>query len=396
MDKSKNKGCSQRCKIKYNFFDKMSKRLTWLSGPLFVGAATGLITLVIYSYFVYIIPNVSDTRPIYFFYFNIDLILDILLSSFITFNIYFNYYKVISTDPGSPSFPTISGEDSEIENRNLNQSLQIKWDFCKKCQKPKPPRTHHCNVCERCVLKMDHHCPWVSGCVGFYNYRYFFLFLFYLWCGCAYLLIHGLPLFFSQDLYTMEYYEFERILILLSTVTSAMVVIVVGCFGGFHAYLIGTGQTTIENIIRSNRKPNYSLGSIQKNFDIVLGKGRFWFSGLLPTSKPPPGNGCYFKLLNSLQHQQYQQYQQQQQQTIAPLSTSIDIFNSDDDQHYDSDEMNNSNDDEESLVGLYPINSNSNNNNNNNYSAMSSVNNNSNSGNNDDNNNGNNGVYYTV
>jgi len=355
MDKSKKNGCSKSFKIKYNQFDKLSKKLTWLSGPVFVGAGTALITLVIYSYFVYILPNSVDTRPIYFFYFHINTILDFILSTFITFNIYFNYFQVISTDPGSPSFPSISGQDNEIENRNINQSFQIKWEFCKKCQKPKPPRTHHCNVCERCVLKMDHHCPWVSGCVGFYNYRYFFLFLFYLWCGSIYLLIHSLPLFFSTELYTRRYLELERILIILSTVVSAMIVIVVGCFGGFHAYLIGTGQTTIENLIQSKRKPNYSLGSMKKNFDIVLGKGYFWFSGILPTLDSPPGNGCYFKVSNLLQLQQLQQQK----------ANSMNIFSSDDDEEEEEDYHN----DEESLIGS------SNNNNNNNNPSISTMNN---------------------
>lgn len=30
--------------------------------------------------------------------------------------------------------------------------------ICKKCDYPKPPRTHHCSVCKKCILKMDHHC----------------------------------------------------------------------------------------------------------------------------------------------------------------------------------------------------------------------------------------------
>ena len=25
--------------------------------------------------------------------------------------------------------------------------------YCQKCSKPKPPRTHHCKVCKRCVLR---------------------------------------------------------------------------------------------------------------------------------------------------------------------------------------------------------------------------------------------------
>jgi palmitoyltransferase len=30
---------------------------------------------------------------------------------------------------------------------------------CRKCDGPKPERAHHCSVCKRCVLLMDHHCP---------------------------------------------------------------------------------------------------------------------------------------------------------------------------------------------------------------------------------------------
>ena len=29
---------------------------------------------------------------------------------------------------------------------------------CQKCGVPKPPRAHHCSMCQTCVLKMDHHC----------------------------------------------------------------------------------------------------------------------------------------------------------------------------------------------------------------------------------------------
>lgn len=58
-------------------------------------------------------------------------------------NIVFHYYMAVQTPPGVPPANGLIVEASSI---------------CKKCIAPKPPRTHHCSVCRRCVLKMDHHC----------------------------------------------------------------------------------------------------------------------------------------------------------------------------------------------------------------------------------------------
>jgi len=51
--------------------------------------------------------------------------------------------------------------------------------YCSKCNIHPPVRSGHCKECQRCVLRRDHHCPWMGTCIGMNNHFHFLLYLFF-------------------------------------------------------------------------------------------------------------------------------------------------------------------------------------------------------------------------
>eukprot|EP00826_Nyctotherus_ovalis_P023365 TRINITY_DN1795_c0_g10_i1.p1 TRINITY_DN1795_c0_g10~~TRINITY_DN1795_c0_g10_i1.p1 ORF type:complete len:441 (+),score=81.90 TRINITY_DN1795_c0_g10_i1:575-1897(+) len=49
--------------------------------------------------------------------------------------------------------------------------------ICPVCEIVRSPLTRHCVICNKCVERYDHHCPWIGSCVGVRNHNYFFALL---------------------------------------------------------------------------------------------------------------------------------------------------------------------------------------------------------------------------
>jgi palmitoyltransferase len=67
---------------------------------------------------------------------------------------------------------------------SVSKEHKVKLKRCDKCCIVRVPRVHHCRVCKGCIMKMDHHCPWINNCVGQFNQKFFIQFCWYCFFGC--------------------------------------------------------------------------------------------------------------------------------------------------------------------------------------------------------------------
>ncbi|XP_024947590.1 palmitoyltransferase ZDHHC15B isoform X4 [Cephus cinctus] len=172
--------------------------------------------------------------------------------------------------------------------------------FCEKCVLIKPDRAHHCSVCGTCVLKMDHHCPWVNNCVGFHNYKFFMLFLAYALLYCVYIAATSLQYFIR--FWKGELEGMGRFHLLFLFFVALMFAVSLTSLFLYHCYLILHNRSTLEAfrppMFRTGKdKDGFSLGKYN-NFQEVFGDdSRLWFLPIFTSL----GNGVIFPVRS--QHQ---------------------------------------------------------------------------------------------
>eukprot|EP00928_Gymnodinium_smaydae_P020821 TRINITY_DN18051_c0_g1_i1.p1 TRINITY_DN18051_c0_g1~~TRINITY_DN18051_c0_g1_i1.p1 ORF type:complete len:370 (-),score=18.59 TRINITY_DN18051_c0_g1_i1:189-1190(-) len=279
-------------------------------GPCLMCLAVCLIGFVTYTYFVHYLPH-FDTYGV------VGQGAMTSVGLFFVTNTLYNYGKASFMDPGTPPDCTDEAIADFLQRYESETGDAATPKKCTKCIKLKPPRCHHCSICQRCVLKMDHHCPWINNCVGHGNYRHFCLFMLFLAMSCAFVVVN----FWGPFRETLVPYRQRtaskfprsgRQLLLTSFMICCSILVALSILGGFHIYLVLTNQTTIEfqtNLVRrrESRKTGelyrnpYDLGR-SRNFQQVFGPNSFCqFRWLLPyLSTPPTGDGLWFPSLRRL------------------------------------------------------------------------------------------------
>ncbi|CAL8079688.1 unnamed protein product [Orchesella dallaii] len=101
--------------------------------------------------------------------------------------LWYNFLRAWKGDPG-----VITVSEDERYKTIIDLAEQDGFDsklFCTTCLVRKPLRSKHCSVCDRCVARFDHHCPWLSNCVGWRNHKFFVGYLFALVIMCSLFLL---------------------------------------------------------------------------------------------------------------------------------------------------------------------------------------------------------------
>ncbi|WOG89240.1 hypothetical protein DCAR_0208477 [Daucus carota subsp. sativus] len=168
--------------------------------------------------------------------------------------------------------------------------IPVKVKSCDTCMLYRPLRTSHCSICDNCIERCDHHCPYFGQCIGLRNYKFYFMFL------CSATLLHLCVFSFcwvfvvrisnretASIRKAMAKYPASIALIIYTIILSVMA----GALTGYHLYLISKNMSTIDH--HKHRYPSQNSNPFNKG---VTGN----FMEVFFTSIPPSKNNFRAKV----------------------------------------------------------------------------------------------------
>ncbi|GAB4851812.1 hypothetical protein Ancab_031211 [Ancistrocladus abbreviatus] len=180
-------------------------------------------------------------------------------------------------DMNTPSIEWVAGKTPNFRLPRTKDVMvngyTVKVKFCDTCKLYRPPRASHCSICNNCVQRFDHHCPWVGQCIGLRNYRFFILFISSSTFLCIYVFTCSLINIISKG-GSIWHAMSHDILSVILVVYCFIAVWFVGGLTVFHMYLMCTNQTTYENFryrYDKNKNP-HNLGVVRNLLQIFCSR----------------------------------------------------------------------------------------------------------------------------
>lgn len=242
---------------------------------------------------------------------------------------FISFFRASATAPGRvpdrPPWNSISAEDALYNNEAKKSGGRR---YCRYDRKYKPDRCHHCSQCNECVLRMDHHCPWLDNCVGFWNYKFFLLTLLY--ASLSLLLItvsSGWLGYYVFNHTTRHGLDVSRLAIGIALAcVSGVGSLVICMFFSIHVVMVLKGVTTLEVFEKSSgpdddsclgavcctkRDPRtkepvhpvspYKLPSVVRNIKAAMGENVIlWLIPTMPRMKTGSADGLIFQVNTDL------------------------------------------------------------------------------------------------
>ncbi|XP_034943900.1 palmitoyltransferase ZDHHC7 [Chelonus insularis] len=204
-----------------------------------------------------------------------------------------SHLKAICSDPGVVPLPQTRMDFSDIHTGGSGASDDCEerddWSVCTRCETYRPPRAHHCRICERCIRRMDHHCPWINNCVGERNQKYFIQFLVYVGILAIYAISLVIVSWVSEcpecstDITVKQSRILHSVILVLESALFGMFVVAI-LVDQFQAIL--GDETAIERLQGGHHYHHHKSRRAFTLLSQVCGKSHpiFW---LLPCHNPP-------------------------------------------------------------------------------------------------------------
>ncbi|XP_060832824.1 palmitoyltransferase ZDHHC11-like isoform X2 [Bombus pascuorum] len=244
------------------------RRVHGLELPLHPQQVTGwvVILIIVVNTFAVLTPLLEpNLRPVF----------SIAIAA-IFFTHICSHLAVLLLDPADPRVRSQPTNKVLPEFDREKHSHVIEDGRCHLCNiNTESKRTKHCSICNKCIVRFDHHCKWLNNCIGARNYRAFLVCL--ISAILASLFVTGLSVIeLSSSLFfdrlanlTMENNATDPVIPFIVPASDTTLIIAISAIGilsaivailllhlcFFHGYIACLGLTTYE-YVRNKREKN--------------------------------------------------------------------------------------------------------------------------------------------